>query len=269
MDEIYRVGGKLDLVVTLHDQLNTDKSGRIYVDKFCRAHDIPVLKCGSVNDSLVVDHFVNMKIDWVFIIGWSQIAGSSVLSAPTKGCVGIHPTLLPEGRGRAPIPWAILKGLERTGVTMFKLDEGVDTGPIISRILLPLSPNETATTLYDRVANAHRELVGQTWPAFEKDSVILTPQDDSLASVWHKRTPEDGRIMECMTPDYVERLVRATTRPYPGAFYDEQDAGRRVRIWSGTIGKDAVAPPSHVYRIPLWHGVYDCHDFEFEGRQLS
>ena len=124
------MGGKIDLLITLKDNKAVDKSGRIYLDEIALKHDVPLLKIKDVNDKEVIEALIKHDIDWLFIIGWSQIARSDLLNTPKKGCIGMHPTLLPVGRGRAAIPWTIIKGLDKTGVTMFKLDEGVDTGDI-------------------------------------------------------------------------------------------------------------------------------------------
>ena len=127
MEAIYDVGGNLDFAMTLHDEQSKNKSGRVYIDSFCKKHGVKLYKSSHVNNSDVVKAIKSHEIDWLFIIGWSQIASKELLEAPKKGVLGMHPTLLPEGRGRAAIPWAIIKGLDRTGVTLFKLDEGVDT----------------------------------------------------------------------------------------------------------------------------------------------
>lgn len=264
MEEIYRVGGNLDLLMTLRDDIDRNKSGRVYLDGFAESHCVPLLKVRSVNDDEVVDQIRDRGIDWLFIIGWSQIAKQNLLEAPRLGCVGIHPTLLPQGRGRAPIPWAILKGLDQTGVTLFKLDAGVDTGPIISQLPLPIGPDETATSLYDRVMDAHKILIGKTWSSFQNGTVTLTPQDHGKATVWPKRTPSDGEIQESMSVNEVDRLVRATTPPYPGAFFDDRSTGSRVRIWSGMFGGAASSTCSRVYRITVSDGVYCAVDYETE-----
>ena len=264
MEEIYRVGGHLDLVVTLHDHLERDKSGRVYVDQFCQERQILLLKVRTVNEDAVLREIRARDIDWLFVIGWSQIVREPLLSAPKRGCVGIHPTLLPEGRGRAPIPWAIIKGLKETGVTLFKLDAGVDTGPIIAQLRVPIAPDETATSLYERVADAHRELIGRTWPMFEAGTVSMVPQDPQKGSEWPKRTPADGAINQGMTVLEVDRLVRATTHPYPGAFYDPPGEARRIRIWAGRPGSESEPPGPSVFRLQLRDGVYDAVDYEVE-----
>src|SRR5690554_4329539 len=163
MEAIYRAGGELDLIITLKDEKARKKSGRIYVDEFAAKHDIPVLKINHINDPEVIDALRSYGIDWLFIIGWSQIAGAAILEVPHQGIIGAHPTLLPVGRGRAAIPWTIIKGLDHTGVTFFKMDEGVDTGPVLGQYKIALSADETATRLYEKVNKAHELLIEQIW----------------------------------------------------------------------------------------------------------
>lgn len=265
MEEIYRIGGRLDLAVTLKDNIARDKSGRIYLDGFCAENAIPLLKIKHVNDVDLINAIKKAGIDWLFIIGWSQIADLAVLDAPARGVLGMHPTLLPQGRGRASIPWAILKGLHKTGVTLFKLDNGVDTGPILAQEVLLLSERENATSLYARVTDAHRTLLNRVWHDLTNDTIKLIPQDDSKATVWPGRRPEDGRITSDMPVMEVDRLVRATTRPYPGAFIDHERLGR-VRLWSGkpVISQDL---DGSVFRLTCADGEYEVHDYEVEGKK--
>jgi methionyl-tRNA formyltransferase len=261
MEEIYAAGGTLDLAITLHDERATNKSGRVYLDDFCGERGIDLVKIRHINDGEAIEAIRSRGIDWLFIIGWSQIAGPQVLAAPTHGVLGIHPTLLPEGRGRAPIPWAIIKGLEQTGVTLFKLDEGVDKGEIAAQEILPLSPDETATTLYERVDDAHRTIIRNVWPALSRDAIELQKQDESKATIWPGRTPEDGRIRSDMTVTDVDRLVRATTRPYPGAFTESAD--KLVRVWAGRIVDEDKDLGGGIL-IDLADGKYVASEFEIE-----
>jgi methionyl-tRNA formyltransferase len=262
MEEIYNVGGNLDLVITLRDDLANQKSGRVYLDQFCATHDVDVLKVKNVNDDDAVAAIKEREIDWLFIIGWSQIARRALLTAPRRGVLGIHPTLLPVGRGRAAIPWAIIRDLSETGVTLFQLDEGVDTGPIIAQERLPLATNETATTLYQRVTEAHASLIGRVWPDLINDRVRAVPQQEEHASVWEGRKPADGRLKATMTVAEVERLVRATTRPYPGAFW--QDNGTMLRVWEGKVSDAAEPPGPGVRRLYFSDGAYDLLHYEVE-----
>lgn len=260
MREIERVGGHLDLIVTLQDDLARQKSGRVYVDEFAKAHEAELLKIANVNEPPVLEAVQRRGIDWLFIIGWSQIARAELLRAPGRGVLGMHPTLLPKGRGRASIPWAILKGLSETGVTLFQLDEGVDTGPVVAQEVIPLGPQETATSLYQNVAAAHRSLISRHWDDLAHDRIRPVAQDEEQATEWPGRAPEDGRISPDMAVKEVDRLVRATTRPYPGAFRDEDD--RRLRIWAGRVGQPG--DPVDGMKIVLRDGEYEASDYEWE-----
>lgn len=260
MEEVLAVGGSLAVVITLPDERARRKSGRIYPDVFCARHGIPLVKVGHVNDPASLDAIRSHELDWLAIIGWSQIAGPAVLAAPRQGALGMHPTLLPEGRGRAAIPWAILKGLRETGVTLFRLGEGVDTGPVGGQVRLPIASDETATTLYARVNEAHRTLIRECWPRLMEGRLGFTPQDESRASYWPGRTPEDGRLRPEDGVAAVDRLVRATTHPYPGAFIDLADA--RLRIWKGSPAGSSPTPGG--LRLRCRDGWYEALDYERE-----
>ena len=262
MHEIYRIGGHLDLVVTLKDELAKKKSGRVFLDDFCCRRSIDLVKIRYINDPDALTALREAALDWLFIIGWSQIASPQVLHLPRQGALGMHPTLLPRGRGRASIPWAILKQLPETGVTLFQLDEGVDTGPIIAQEVLPIAPDETATTLYQRVAAAHRSLIARTWPALFAGCVHRTIQDDSQSTVWLGRTPDDGEIKPTMTVAEVERLVRATTHPYPGAFWRSESG--TIRIWAGRPRTRLTSSSAVPYPLQLIDGIYEALVYEVE-----
>lgn len=256
IEEIYRIGGELDLLITLKDEKARNKSGRIYLDEIAEKNNISLLKIDNINDKEVIEKLIEHQIDWLFIIGWSQIAKTEVLNTPKNGCIGMHPTLLPVGRGRAAIPWAIIKGLEKTGVTMFKLDEGVDTGDIIGQGIIELDTKTTATDLYKKVDDMHIKLISDYWKDIINSQVVLKKQDESKATEWVGRKPEDGEIYTSMTMDEADKLIRAVTHPYPGAFY--KDEGKTIRIWSAEVDVDKG-------EVKLKDGFLTPTDFEIEG----
>jgi methionyl-tRNA formyltransferase len=260
MEAIYKSGGRLDFAITLPDDKALNKSGRVFIDDFCSSHGIPLFKSAHVNNSDVIKQIKRADLDWLFIIGWSQIASQDVLDAPNKGVLGMHPTLLPEGRGRAAIPWAILKSLDRTGVTLFKMDHGVDTGPIAAQIEIPLSTATTATQLYDYVDAAHVQLIKMTVPLILEDRLELRPQNDSLATEWPGRKPEDGQINMDGSVHDAEKLVRAVTRPYPGAFYHAD--GKKFVIWSASVLNEGDFKNPHEIYLNFNDGVLHLQDFE-------
>ena len=262
MEEIYSQGGRLAFALTLTDTQAPNKSGRIYLDDFCSRHSIALFKSRNMNDPEAVEFVRSQSVDWLFVIGWSHIARPPLLSTLRRGALGIHPTLLPVGRGRSAIPWTIIRGLPEAGATLFKLDDGVDTGPVIAKERIPLGARETATELYAKLITAHRNLIRHAWPDIAADRVREIPQDDSKATVWPARTPDDGRLEPLMTVSEADRLVRATTHPYPGAFLDQ--GSKRLRIWSGSIAGSAP-PGERAIRVEFADGQYDVEDWEAEA----
>lgn len=239
IEKIYEIGGQLDLLITIPDHKSKNKSGRIYLDEISKRNNIPLLKVNHINDEEAKTQIKAHEIDWLFIIGWSQIASIELLACPTKGCIGMHPTLLPQGRGRAAIPWAIIKGLSKTGVSMFVLDEGVDTGDILGQYEIQIDEKETAGTLYDKVERGHIKLMEEVFPRLKNGEIFAYPQDAESATIWEGRKPEDGELFQEMTVDEADRIIRACTRPYPGAFISLKDK-KRI-IWKAEKTDDNTA----------------------------
>jgi len=267
LESIAERGGRFELVITLPDDSARGKSGRITVDDFCARTGTPLLKVANINEASAVESIRARELDWLLIIGWSQIARAPVLASARLGTLGMHPTLLPKGRGRASIPWAILKGLAETGVTLFKLDEGVDSGPIAAQRRIPIDPDETATTLYDKVSQTHAELLWEAWDGLMRGELPLVPQDHAEATYWPGRKPEDGRMSFGTSIDEAERLVRALTHPYPGAFIESE--GGRVRIWRANSLRHPNSPEvlgfdAEASRIRLPDGDLILEDWQIE-----
>ena len=262
MEAIYDVNGSLDLIISIPDEKAKKKSGRIYVDDFAAKHNVPVVKSNHVNDAAVIEAIKAHNIDWLFIIGWSQIASKEVIEASNIGAIGAHPTLLPVGRGRAAIPWAIIKGLDKTGVSFFKMDVGVDTGLILRQEEVPIQPTETALTLYNKVNTAHETLIKKLFVDLQNSNVEGKVQDESKATYWEGRKPKDGELSETMSVNEVDRLVRATTKPYPGAFIIRGD--KKVIIWKGIMSEQKIE--SKIYHeIILNNGFFYATNYEVEN----
>jgi methionyl-tRNA formyltransferase len=257
IEKIYSDGYKLDLLITLNDNKSKSKSGRIYLDDFSKKNSIPLLKINHINDKEVVEALIDYQIDWLFIIGWSQICSINTIKTVKMGVIGAHPTLLPEGRGRASIPWAIIKNLTKTGVTFFNMDEGVDSGDIIAQQEILIVSNESATSLYQKVNNTHIILISDVMNKLISGNLNFTKQDVNKITYWEGRKKEDGEIKSFMSVIEVERLIRATTHPYPGAFFIQN--GKKFIIWSASINKSEVE--TNVY-IKFKDGDIILNDFD-------
>jgi methionyl-tRNA formyltransferase len=166
--------------------------------------------------------------DYLLVIGWSSLVGTDILSIPSSGCIGMHPTPLPLGRGQAPIPWTIIKGLKRTALSVFFLAEAADAGPVIERYDLDVRDNETSASLFYRVGHAHFTAGLDLAERIGGEVITGDVQDEAAATRWPRRRPADGEISDTMTAAQIDALVRALLGPYPRAF--AWVAGERVAI---------------------------------------
>lgn len=182
------------------------------------------------NDQTELAECVNRFMpDVIFCFGWSYLLHESVLSLAPKGVIGYHPTLLPRNRGRHPIIWALALGLSETGSTFFRMDGGTDSGPIVAQERVRIDFSDNAETLYRRLTAIARKQLRKLVDELATNSVVLTPQDCSLATYWRKRSKADGKIDWRMPAIGICRLIRSLSRPYPGAYVEYHDSD--IQVW--------------------------------------
>ena len=147
-------------MVTLPGPIDPNRSGQCAFDEVAARLGAVLHETRDINADETLAAVGKLEPELVFVVGWSQLVRDPFIELASEGVFGMHPTLLPRHRGRAPIPWAILTGLARTGVTLFEIaDATADSGAIVGQREVEISPDETATTLFARVADAHVELV--------------------------------------------------------------------------------------------------------------
>jgi methionyl-tRNA formyltransferase len=225
------VGAEIVGVITLPGPIDPNRSGQCSFDDVADRLGAELHETRDVNsdETLAAVRLLNPEL--IFVVGWSQLVRDPFIELARDGVFGMHPTLLPRHRGRAPIPWAILTGLARTGVTLFEIiDSTADSGSIVGQVTLDIAPDETATTLFARIADAHVELTRDFVPQLLARAAPRIPQDPGRASAWPRRTPADGIIDWETRAPYLYDWVRAQTRPYPGAFTFLGD--EKVIVWS-------------------------------------
>ena len=240
------VGAEIVGVVTLPGPIDPDRSGQCAFDDIAARLGAELVETTQVNSNETLLSLRALDPELVFVVGWSQLVGDPFIALGREGVFGMHPTLLPRHRGRAPIPWAILSGLARTGVTLFEItDSTADSGAIVGQAVVDIAPDETATTLFERLARAHVELIREYVPQLLRRSAPRVPQDARRASAWPRRTPADGIIDWDTRAPYLYDWVRAQTRPYPGAFTFRGDD--RVVVWRARpVDLEAAAPAGTV-----------------------
>src|SRR5512134_69069 len=182
------VGAEIVGVVTLPGPIDPDRSGQCSFDEVAARLGASLHETSDVNSDETLAVVGELDPELIFVVGWSQLVWEPFIRLAREGVFGMHPTLLPRHRGRAPIPWALLSGLARTGVTLFEIvDASADSGAIVGQAVVDIAPDETATTLFDRLAAAHVDLTREFVPQLIARTPPRTPQDPARASTWHKR----------------------------------------------------------------------------------
>ena len=194
---------------------------------------IPVKYTEDVNSDESVCWIRNRKPDVIFCFGWSRLIRPPLLHLPPLGVVGFHPTALPENRGRHPLIWSLVLGLEETASSFFFMKEGPDTGDLISQEKLPIFKTDDASSLYNRVTGVAIRQIQEFVPLLASGKVNRIPQDERYANTWRKRSVDDGRIDWRISAECIQNLVRGLTRPYPGAHFCYKS--QHVKVWKADI----------------------------------
>ncbi len=181
--------------------------------------------------------FEALDLDAAVVVSYSHILPRSFLDAPVLGCINIHGSLLPRWRGAAPIHRAILAGDAETGVTTMKMDEGLDTGPMLLAEKTPISAADTAETVHDRLAELGAKLIVSTLDGLVRKSIDPTPQPQEGVSYAHKLGKEEGMLDWRRPAAELERKVRAF-HPWPGTSFDlpvEGGTTERIKVLASSL----------------------------------
>jgi methionyl-tRNA formyltransferase len=184
-------------------------------------------------------------VDLMFAVSWRYIIPASVYSRARLGAYVFHDSLLPAYRGFAPTVWAIINGEDHTGATLLEMAGAYDAGRIIGQERVPIGPHETIADLLGRVTDAYLRLLETHLPGLLDGSAPRFVQDESRATYTAKLLPEDFRIDWHAPTAHIYNLIRATTRPYAGAYTTLE--GRTLRIWSA---RPVESPRRYVGRVP-------------------
>ena len=204
------------------------------VKNLALAHGLEVFQPVRLRNPDEVQRLAALKPDLILVAAFGQILPQSVLDIPPFGCLNIHPSLLPKYRGATPIPSAILGGDNETGGTIMLMDAGMDTGAIISQIIVGIGPQDTTESLTKRLAQAGVRLLGETLPLWFDRSLTPQPQDGSKATYTTPIAKEEGIINWQMSAEEISRRVRAFY-PWPGCY----------TWWQGKLLKLLEAVPLH------------------------
>jgi len=209
---------------------------------------LPVFQPRSLRTPEAVSQLADWRPELIVVAAFGQILTQDVLDLPPHGCLNVHASLLPRWRGAAPVAAAIMAGDDMTGVTIMKMDAGLDTGPILAQRQEPVRADDTRATLMERLSVVGAELLAETLPAYLAGRLVPQPQNDEQATVADRLRKEEGRLDWSRPAIVLDRRIRAFT-PWPGTYTFWQ--GRRLKIIAASPLPDwrGDAPPGTVIEV--------------------
>ncbi|MCH7786656.1 MAG: methionyl-tRNA formyltransferase [Chloroflexi bacterium] len=235
---------------------------------------LPVFQPSSLRrDEKARQEMASLSPDVVVVAAYGLFLPPDTLSLPRLGCLNIHPSLLPRYRGSSPVVAAVLSGDAVTGVTVMKLDEGMDSGPLLAQRETPIGPDETAEALTMRLFELGSDLLIEVLPKWERGEIQAQPQDESMVSVTSRLSKEDGEIDWNRPAAYIARQVRAYY-PWPGTFTHWRGATLKI-VEATAIAPEAGTPASAGQVVLLaeggvgigtGEGILELRRVQLEGR---
>jgi methionyl-tRNA formyltransferase len=233
-----------------------------------RQRGIPVHTPESVNTPVWTALIRDMKPDIIFSFYYRNMIREEILRIPRLGAFNIHGSLLPKYRGRVPVNWAVLHGETQSGATLHRMVKRADAGDIVDREAVPIGPDDTAFDVFGKVTTAARRVLERQLDAIKAGKAPRTPQDESQATYFGGRKPEDGRIDWTQSAEAIYNLIRAVTHPYPGAFTEVN--GRRLFIWQAKPlgrgeGRPGMVLSTDPLRVATGSGSLEITRYQWEG----
>lgn len=202
------------------------------IKKAVTGENVPILQPERIKDRKAIEEIRALVPQVIIVMAYGQILPVDVLHIPTIACLNLHASLLPRWRGAAPVQAAIAAGDHEGGLTIMYMDEGLDTGDILLQRKITLAPDETGSSLHDRLAAMAPDTILESLRLIESGNAPKTPQNSALATYAPKLTRENGRIDWNQSAEIIERKIRAYN-PWPGAFTSIN--GRNLKIFRAAI----------------------------------
>lgn len=236
-------------------------------------HGIPVFQPEKVKAPEAVAQLKELNPDVILVVAFGQILSKEILELPKYGCINVHASLLPEYRGAAPIQWAVIDGKEKTGITIMRMDEGIDTGDMICKEEVVITPEETGGSLHDKLAAVGGPLLLRALAQIEEGTVVYTPQNHEEHTYAKMLRKELGKLDFTASAESLERLIRGLN-PWPSA-YTYRD-GKTVKFWKASVSyeKFDACPCGTLVSIKdgmLWimtgDGILQIQELQPEGKR--
>jgi methionyl-tRNA formyltransferase len=229
--------GEVSLVGVITRRASAFNSDFVDLGQPATRQGVPVLYADGLDQDTQAQWLRELAPDVVFCIGWSSLLKPAMLQVARLASIGFHPAALPNNRGRHPIIWALVLGLDRTASSFFEMAPGADEGPIVDQVPITIDPEDDAGSLYRKILSVVPQQIERIVRGLAQGTLVRRPQPPDEGNSWRKRSAEDGRIDWRMSAESVHNLVRGLTRPYPGAHFEF--AGGAVKVWRTEVVRDA------------------------------
>lgn len=234
LETMVEVNFPISYVFSLDDAVSENVSDYDPVFKTAEKFNVPYKKFKKINDEENIKIIKEIEPDYIFVIGLSQLVKDEIINAAKKGVVGFHPAPLPKYRGRATNVWQQLLGVKESAVSVFFIDDGIDSGDILAQEPYYIDDNDYAQDVLDKGDEAAIIAMKRVLQQMMDGTLKPVKQDDSKASYTLKRSPEDGLIDWNLPIKDIHLFIRAVSRPYPGAF-SMYDGKSKIIIYRAEI----------------------------------
>lgn len=236
LESIIRAGHEVTAVVTQPDK----PRGRGHEMQFppvketALKYGLKVLQPKKIRDPEVIAELEKIPADICVVVAFGQIIPKAILEMKKYGCINVHASLLPAYRGAAPIQWAVVDGLKETGITIMQMDEGLDTGDMLTKTVVPLDEKETGGSLFEKMSAAGAKLCAETLELIEKGEVKPEKQGETTTAYAQIITKNMGKIDFYKPAEEIERLIRGFN-PWPSAY--TKLGGKTLKIWAADVSE--------------------------------
>jgi len=201
--------------------------------QYSKSKKIDSIYTNNINSLKILRWVKKRKPDIIFCIGWSQLLKKKILKTAPKGVIGYHPSDLPKNRGRHPIIWSLVLGLKKIGSCFFYMKTKADAGNIITKKVIKIKNHYDSNLVYKDLIKVAKEQIREILIKIKINKLKSFPQKNLASSYWRRRSELDGRIDWRMDAQNINNLVKALTKPYPGAYFLFKE--KKIKVWKSKV----------------------------------
>lgn len=237
---------------------------------------LPVYQPKKVRDPEFLEVLKELNPEVIVVVAFGQLIPKSILELAPYGCINVHASLLPKYRGAAPIQWAVIDGEPETGVTIMRMDEGLDTGDMISKVTVSVSADETGGSLFDKLSEAGAKLLVETLPSLEEGTAVFEKQPEESPTAYAGMIKKSMGDLDWNRPaEELERLIRGLN-PWPSA-YTKLD-GKTLKIWKAQVLEEKeeeekqmpgtiLSTDQQEFKVKTGKGILKITELQLEGKK--